>query len=278
MSDTFPERSGDKANKKEFLNASIGVETLGETFTPILERGLTLPCEKTEVFSTGTDNQSSLEIHVLQGDAKSVSDPSMKHIGRYTLKGIPPGQAGMPQIEVAFVMTSDGQFQLRAKDLITGHTIEVAGEDTDSGISELDITNHPEVILQKSGKSIGETVNSNKAKARQLAVDWWNSDQASQSRARGYAICDSNGRHRIPVGGGYLCNPGGLVMPSVLAEVFASPDLVCESCFDCKSYEPYNAKETDRVISQAKDMEDMLSRSRLPWVPRSNRKWWQFWK
>jgi hypothetical protein len=131
------------AAQKEFLNTSIGIETLGETFTPILERGSTLPCEKTEVFSTAADNQQSLEIHVLRGDAKSVSDPSMRNVGRFTLKGIPPGRAGEPQIEVAFAVTSDGQFQLQAKDLTTGHTIEVAGEDTDSDISELDLTNRP---------------------------------------------------------------------------------------------------------------------------------------
>ena len=117
-----------KATQKQFLDTSIGIETLGETFTPILERGSTLPCEKTEIFSTAVDNQQSLEIHVLQGDAKTVSDPSMRNIGRFTLKGIPPGRAGKAQIEVAFAMTSDGQFQLRAKDLTTGHTIEVADE------------------------------------------------------------------------------------------------------------------------------------------------------
>jgi hypothetical protein len=114
-------------NSKTHLDASVGVETYGGTFTPILERGLSIPCQKTEVFSTAADSQESIDIHVLQGNANNVSDPKVTTIERFSLKGISQANAGIPQIQVCFSVNFIGKFQINAKDLATGRQIEVAG-------------------------------------------------------------------------------------------------------------------------------------------------------
>jgi molecular chaperone DnaK len=97
---------------------SLGIETLGGVFTMLIERNTTIPTRKSEIFSTAADNQSSVEIHVLQGERKMASDN--KSIGRFHLDGIPPSPRGMPQIEVAFDIDANGILHVGAKDLGTG--------------------------------------------------------------------------------------------------------------------------------------------------------------
>jgi|GEM_PF-6887772 len=109
------------------LSASVCVETLGGTLTPLLERGLSIPCQKIEVFSTTVDNQETIDIHVLQGDAGTVSDPTVITIGKFSVKGISHARAGVPQIQVCFSVDFIGRFQLSARDLSTGRDIEVSG-------------------------------------------------------------------------------------------------------------------------------------------------------
>jgi molecular chaperone DnaK len=99
---------------------SLGVETKGGIFTKLIERNTTIPTRKSETFTTADDNQTTVEIHVLQGEAETVSSPAVKSLGRFHLMGIAPAPRGMPQIEVAFDIDANGIVNVSAKDLATG--------------------------------------------------------------------------------------------------------------------------------------------------------------
>jgi molecular chaperone DnaK len=99
---------------------SLGVETKGGIFTKLIERNTTIPTRKSEIFTTADDNQTTVEIHVLQGEAETVMSPGVKSLGRFHLMGIPPAPRGMPQIEVAFDIDANGIVNVSAKDLATG--------------------------------------------------------------------------------------------------------------------------------------------------------------
>jgi molecular chaperone DnaK len=98
---------------------SLGVETKGGLFTKLIERNTTIPTRKSEIFTTADDNQTTVEIHVLQGEAETVMSPGVKSLGRFHLTGIPPAPRGMPQIEVAFDIDANGIVNVSAKDLAT---------------------------------------------------------------------------------------------------------------------------------------------------------------
>ena len=118
---------------------SLGIETLGRVFTPLIERNTTVPTKKTEIFSTASDNQPSVEIHVLQGERK-MADQN-KSIGRFHLDGIPPAARGVPQVEVTFDVDANGILHVSAKDLGTGReqkiTITASSGLSDSEIKEM---------------------------------------------------------------------------------------------------------------------------------------------
>jgi molecular chaperone DnaK len=97
---------------------SLGIETLGGVFTKLIERNTTIPTSKSQVFSTAADNQTSVEIHVLQGEREMAADN--KTLGRFTLSDIPPAPRGVPQIEVKFDIDANGIVNVSAKDLGTG--------------------------------------------------------------------------------------------------------------------------------------------------------------
>ncbi|MDQ6710974.1 MAG: molecular chaperone DnaK [Candidatus Dormibacteraeota bacterium] len=97
---------------------SLGIETLGGVMTKLIERNTTIPSSKSQVFSTASDSQPSVEIHVLQGEREMAS--VNKTLGKFHLDGIPPAPRGMPQIEVAFDIDANGILNVRAKDLGTG--------------------------------------------------------------------------------------------------------------------------------------------------------------
>ena len=115
---------------------SLGIETLGGVMTKLIEANTTIPTKKTEVFSTAADNQTSVEIHVLQGERPMANQN--KSIGRFHLDGIPPSPRGIPQIEVTFDIDANGILNVSAKDKATGKTQQIRIE-ASSGLSEDEI-------------------------------------------------------------------------------------------------------------------------------------------
>ena len=115
---------------------SLGIETLGGVFTKLIERNTTIPTSKKQIFSTATDNQTAVDIHVLQGERPMAADNIT--LGRFQLTGIPPAPRGVPQIEVTFDIDVNGIVNVSAKDLGTGkeQKITITGN---SGLSEEDI-------------------------------------------------------------------------------------------------------------------------------------------
>ncbi|SDW52886.1 molecular chaperone DnaK [Alicyclobacillus hesperidum] len=97
---------------------SLGIETMGGVFTRLIDRNTTIPTSKSQIFSTAADNQTSVEIHVLQGEREMAADN--KTLGRFTLSDIPPAPRGVPQIEVTFDIDANGIVNVSAKDLGTG--------------------------------------------------------------------------------------------------------------------------------------------------------------
>jgi molecular chaperone DnaK len=97
---------------------SLGIETLGGVMTPLIQRNTTIPTRKSEIFSTAADNQTSVEVHVLQGERPLARDN--RTLGRFHLVGLPPAPRGVPQIEVTFDIDANGIVNVQAKDLGTG--------------------------------------------------------------------------------------------------------------------------------------------------------------
>ncbi|RMF83261.1 MAG: molecular chaperone DnaK, partial [Nitrospinota bacterium] len=97
---------------------SLGIETLGGVMTKLIERNTTIPTRKSEIFTTAADNQTSVEIHVLQGEREMARDN--RTLGRFHLVGIPPAPRGVPQIEVTFDIDANGILHVSAKDRATG--------------------------------------------------------------------------------------------------------------------------------------------------------------
>jgi len=99
---------------------SLGVETQGGVFTKLIERNTTIPTRKSEIFTTAVDNQTSVEVHVLQGERAMAADNVS--LGRFYLTGIPPAPRGVPKIEVTFDIDANGILNVSAKDMATGKT------------------------------------------------------------------------------------------------------------------------------------------------------------
>jgi molecular chaperone DnaK len=118
---------------------TLGIETMGGVATPLIERNTTIPTRKSQIFSTAADNQSSVEIHVLQGERGIAS--ANKTLGRFVLDGIPPAPRGVPQIEVTFDIDANGILHVSAKDKGTGKeqsiTIEKPGGLSDEEIDQM---------------------------------------------------------------------------------------------------------------------------------------------
>lgn len=112
---------------------SLGIETLGGVMTKLIERNTTIPTRKSEIFSTAADNQTTVEIHVLQGERAMAADN--KSIGRFHLDGIPPAPRGIPQIEVTFDIDANGILNVSARDKATGREQSVRIQ-TSSGLSD----------------------------------------------------------------------------------------------------------------------------------------------
>lgn len=115
---------------------SLGIETLGGVFTKLIDRNTTIPTSKSKIFSTASDNQTSVDIHVLQGERKMAKDN--KTLGRFQLTDIPPAPRGVPQIEVEFDIDKNGIVHVSAKDKGTGNEQKITIKST-SGLSEEEI-------------------------------------------------------------------------------------------------------------------------------------------
>jgi molecular chaperone DnaK len=115
---------------------SLGIETLGGVFTKLIERNTTIPTKKAQVFSTAADNQTEVEVHVLQGERPLAIDN--RTIGRFHLTGIPPAPRGLPQVEVTFDIDANGILNVQARDLGTGREQRIRIE-ASSGLSKQEI-------------------------------------------------------------------------------------------------------------------------------------------
>ncbi|MDR2530750.1 MAG: Hsp70 family protein, partial [Oscillospiraceae bacterium] len=155
---------------------SLGIETLGGVFTKLIERNTTIPTKKSQVFSTAADNQTSVEVNVLQGEREMAS--GNKSLGRFHLDGIAPARRGVPQIEVIFDIDANGSVNVTAKDLGTGRDshITVTGssnmskDDVEKAVKEaeryatedkarreeIDIRNQAESLVYQSEKTIAD--------------------------------------------------------------------------------------------------------------------------
>ncbi len=155
---------------------SLGIETLGGVCTKIIERNTTIPTNKKQIFSTAADGQTSVEIHVLQGEREMAA--GNKTLGKFHLDGIPAAPRGVPQIEVAFDIDSNGIVNVSAKDLGTGKeqkititsSTNMAKEDIDKAVKDaekfaaedkknkeaVDVRNEAESLVYQTEKSLGE--------------------------------------------------------------------------------------------------------------------------
>ncbi len=155
---------------------SLGIETLGGVSTKLIERNTTIPAKKSQTFSTAADGQTSVEIHVLQGEREMAADN--KTLGRFHLDGIPSAPRGVPQIEVTFDIDANGIVHVSAKDLGTGHeqnititaSTNLSDEDIEKAVKEaeqfaqedkkkkeeIDIRNNADTLVYQSEKSLTE--------------------------------------------------------------------------------------------------------------------------
>lgn len=142
---------------------TLGIETLGSVSTPLIPRNTTVPTSKTEVFSTASDNQTSVEINVLQGERPMAADN--KSLGRFVLDGIPPAPRGVPQVEVTFDLDASGILNVKAKDKATGkeQTIKITGSTglTDEEIKRM--TKEAEEHAKEDEEKKGEIETRNQA-------------------------------------------------------------------------------------------------------------------
>jgi molecular chaperone DnaK len=136
---------------------SLGIETLGGVFTKLIERNTTIPTKKSQIFSTAADGQTSVEVHVLQGEREMAA--FNKTLGRFQLTGIPPAQRGVPQIEVTFDIDANGIVHVSAKDLGSGNEQKVTITAS---------TNLSEEEIQKAVKEAEKNASEDKKKKEEI--------------------------------------------------------------------------------------------------------------
>ena len=150
---------------------TLGVETLGGVMTPLIQRNTTIPTRKTETFSTAADSQTSVEIHVLQGERPMAKDN--RTLGKFHLIGIPPAPRGMPQIEVTFDIDANGILNVSAKDLGTGKEQKITITSS-SGLSKEEVermTKEGELHAEEDKRRKEEVEVKNKADSMVYSVE-----------------------------------------------------------------------------------------------------------
>ena len=120
----------------DVIPLSLGIETFGNVATKLIEKNTTIPASRSQIFSTASDNQTSVEIHVVQGERPMA--PDNKSLGRFILDGIPPSPRGLPQVEVTFDVDANGILQVKAKEKTTGKEQSIRIE-ARSGLTKEDI-------------------------------------------------------------------------------------------------------------------------------------------
>ena len=173
---------------------SLGIETMGGVFTKLIERNTTIPTKKSQIFSTAADNQTSVEVHVLQGEREMAA--YNKTLGRFTLSNIPPAPRGVPQIEVTFDIDANGIVNVSAKDLGTGEeqkititsSTNLSDDDIDKAVKEaekyaaedkkkkeeVDVRNNADSLVYQTEKTLGELgdkISADEKSAVQTEVD-----------------------------------------------------------------------------------------------------------
>ncbi len=182
---------------------SLGVETMGGVMTKMIDRNTTIPTRKTEIYSTAADNQTSVEIHVLQGERQMAQDN--KTLGKFQLTGIPAARRGVPQIEVTFDIDANGIVNVSAKDLGTGkqQQITISGSTalTDDEVDrmvkdaeahaeedkvrkeEVEVRNNCDSLINATETTLGEVGDKVSAEVKQ---------QAESAVAQGKAALEGN--------------------------------------------------------------------------------------
>ena len=133
---------------------TLGIETLGGVATPLIERNTTIPARKSQIFSTAADNQTSVEIHVVQGERQMAADN--KTLGRFTLSGIAPAPRGIPQIEVAFDIDANGIVKVSATDKATGKEANITITASTKRKEAIEVKNNAEQTVYQTEKTLNE--------------------------------------------------------------------------------------------------------------------------
>jgi len=157
---------------------SLGIETLGGVTTILIPRNTTIPTKKSELFSTATDNQTSVEVHVLQGERSMARDN--RTLGRFHLSGLPPAQRGLPQIEVSFDIDANGIVSVVAKDKATGkeQTITISGA---SGLGKEEVNR---MVKEAEASAADDTRKREEIDARNKAeAEAYQAEQAAKAAA-----------------------------------------------------------------------------------------------